>query len=61
MVFLKSPLNGKLIGSLNLHFNQSIYDGGSHKKFIGTVVRTFPRGIWGRESILIWLLTFPFV
>lgn len=47
--FLKSPLNGKLIGWLNLHFNQSIYDGGSPRNSLAEGRRYSLRD-WGREE-----------
>lgn len=43
--FLKSRLNGKLIGWLNLHFNQSIYDGGSPRNSLAEGEATFPEGL----------------
>lgn len=43
--FLKSPLNGKLIGWLNLHFNQSIYDRGSPRNSLAEDEATFPEGL----------------
>lgn len=42
--FLKSRLNGKLIGWLNLHFNQSIYDRGSPRNSLAEGEATFPEG-----------------
>lgn len=42
--FLKSPLNGKLIGWLNLHFNQSIYERGSPRNSRAEGEATFPEG-----------------
>lgn len=49
--FLKSRLNGKLIGWLNLHFNQSIYDRGSPRTHWQRVRRHSLRD-WGRELAL---------
>lgn len=52
--FLKSPLNGKLIGWLNLHFNQSIYDGGSPRNSLAEAEATFPEGLqqeWALECV----------
>ena len=52
--FLKSPLNGKLIGWLNLHFNQSIYDGGSPRNSLAEGEATFPEGLqqeWALECV----------
>lgn len=43
--FLKSSLNGKLIGWLNLHFNQSIYERGSARNSLAEGEATFPQGL----------------
>ena len=61
--FLKSPLNGKLIGWLNLHFNQSIYDGGSPRNSLAEAEATFPEGLqqewaWSVSTHLFLLLSF---
>lgn len=58
--FLKSPLNGKLIGWLNLHFNQSIYERGSARNSLAEGEATFPQGLGQGVGVAVCPLTCPF-